>query len=516
MNQTERGYLLLTGATGLLGQYLLRDLLRAGVRVAALVRSTRHATARQRVELALRHFEQQAGRLLPRPVVLEGDLTQPGLGLAPAHADWIAEHCTAVLHSAASITFYADSATGEPYRTNVDGTRHLLELCPQTRLESFHHVSTAYVCGRRAGRIGESELDAGQTFGNDYERSKLEAERLVRQAAFPTPATIYRPAILVGDSHSGYTSTFHGFYAPLKILWQLAQHDPSWASPTVPFIEQLGLRGDECKNVVPVDWASAVIAHILRRPEHHGRTYHLAPSQPVPVRDIEQAIAQAVSSRAPAQPAASPQLSVPPRDALHEALDVYRAYFRDDPRFDTSNARDAAPHLPCPDFDATKLTRLAQYAIDTNFGWPRPLPSPMPLDLDQALRPLLDRAGSARTGTRKHVLALELAGPAGGAWGIPFDTGSLAGAERGIRGDETFSVYTTVESLSALVQRRTTVDALLHAGRLVIFSNGDNPAEAVPLLAALVDFLRNQVSFPSHASREAVAQHENGSHQVLL
>ena len=57
----------------------------------------------------------------------------------------------------------------------------------------------------------ETELDVGQTPGNDYEHSKIEAERLVRAADWLDPPTIYRPSIIVGDSRTGYTATFHGF-----------------------------------------------------------------------------------------------------------------------------------------------------------------------------------------------------------------------------------------------------------------------------------------------------------------
>ena len=99
----------------------------------------------------------------------------------------------------------------------------MLELCRDLGIRQFHHVSTAYVCGLRSDRCREAELDVGQIFGNDYERSKLEAETMVRQAAYLDRPTIFRPAIIVGDSESGYTSTFHGFYALLKLAHTLAR-----------------------------------------------------------------------------------------------------------------------------------------------------------------------------------------------------------------------------------------------------------------------------------------------------
>ena len=120
-------YHLLTGATGLLGRYLVRDLLAAGVPLAVLVRPSKAQAPEDRLEAIMAYWERAADRCLPRPVVLGGDLCQPGLGLKPHHARWIADHCEAVIHSAASMTFRPDNR-GEPWQTNVEGARNLLQF----------------------------------------------------------------------------------------------------------------------------------------------------------------------------------------------------------------------------------------------------------------------------------------------------------------------------------------------------------------------------------------------------
>ena len=107
-------------------------------------------------------------------------------------------------------------------RTNVGGTAALLDLCRRIGLPRFHLVSTAFVCGRCRGRICEEDLDLGQEFHNPYEQSKFEAERLVRQADGIEP-TIYRPAVIVGDSRTGQTSTFTGLYRVLEMAVRLAE-----------------------------------------------------------------------------------------------------------------------------------------------------------------------------------------------------------------------------------------------------------------------------------------------------
>ena len=159
--------------------------------------------------------------MLPRPVVIEGDLLSKGLGLEGADVRWLSRHCTSVIHNAASLSFHSRERDDEPWLSNVTGTRQVLDLCRRTGIRQFHHVSTAYVCGLRNGRILESELDAAQEFGNDYERSKIEAERMVRDADFLSPVTVYRPSIIVGDSRTGRTTTYHGFYALLRLAHTL-------------------------------------------------------------------------------------------------------------------------------------------------------------------------------------------------------------------------------------------------------------------------------------------------------
>lgn len=199
------GHVLLTGATGFLGRYLLRELQMSGQSVVVLVRGSHKQSAVDRITAAMSQWPGS-----PAPVIVEGDLSQPGLGLATEDRRWIARHCSTVVHAAAR-TALLGTPDGEPWRSNVEGTQHLLELCRQLGIVDFHHVSTAFVCGNRTDVIREEELECGQEFHNPYERSKYEAERRVRQAEFLEP-TIYRPSVIVGDSRTGFTSVYQGFY----------------------------------------------------------------------------------------------------------------------------------------------------------------------------------------------------------------------------------------------------------------------------------------------------------------
>jgi len=371
-------HLLLTGATGLLGRYLVRDLLLADVPVAVLVRPSRRHSAGQRVESMMQAWETQLDRPLPKPHVLTGDIASPLMGLSRDDADWVERHCDSVLHNAASLTFHATGgADGEPWRSNVRGMEHVLTACEELRIWDFHHVSTAYVCGLRKGRVNETELDVGQEFGNDYEVSKIRAEKLVREADFLESATVYRPAIIVGDSGSGFTTTFHGFYHALRLVCTLASSPDVYESSRsdnpnrVP--TRLNLDGDESKNLVPVDWVSAAISRICQDRRNYGKTYHLTAREPVTFAMMQDVFEEMIGFRNTVF-CGSGELENPTfvERLFYEHLQTYAAYWRDDPIFDCTNTREALPDLPCPNVNATLMLKLARAAVELNFRWSDP------------------------------------------------------------------------------------------------------------------------------------------------
>jgi nucleoside-diphosphate-sugar epimerase len=364
-------HLLLTGAVGLLGRYLLRDLLLAGQPLAVLIRSQGDSPAAARLERVLRHWEAELRHPLARPVCLEGDLTLPDLGLSGEARRWIAGHCAGVLHNAASLTFVGSDRQADPWFTNVGGTSHVLDLCRHEGVRALHYVSTAYVCGQCPGPVFEGDLDHGHEFRNDYERSKFEAEKLVRGASFLERLTVYRPATIVGDSRTGYTSTYHGLYSYLQFVWTLRQYadlepDGRWHAPI-----RLNVTGDEPRNLIPVDWVSAVMTRILTQPALHGRTYHLAPPRPVTARELEAAMADVFQFHGPTfvGPEALRHAELNDLEkGFYEYVSRYAPYWAREPVFDCTNTTAAATDLPCPQLDRPLLRRLTEFAIQDQWG----------------------------------------------------------------------------------------------------------------------------------------------------
>jgi thioester reductase-like protein len=436
------------------------------------------------------YWEQQAGRVLPRPVVIEGDLCLEEVVPDEAQRRWVAAHCDRILSCAASMTFREDKR-GEPFRTNVEGTKHLLEFCRRGSVRHFHHVSTAYICGLRQGKILESEIDVGQTLGNVYERSKLAAEKLVRAADFFDQRTFYRPASVVGDSKSGYVTSFHGFYLPLQLAYTIAGRVPV-RQMDERFFAKLGLRGDEGKNLVPVDWVSAAITYLVTHPEHHGETYHLASPEPVPVVEIQRVVADAIERYYPKPLATS--ISEQELQALeslfYEYMTVYQSHWRDDPKFDLTNTRRALPHLPCPKMTYDVLMQISRYPVERNFIAPRHEKPTAACDVAQQLAPLL----AAPPPVSSCPIALQVTGPGGGQWQLHLSGGRVAAAERGLPTAGSPGFHLNTATFHSLLTSQLSVDESINSGRLIVQAPRDR-------LSELTRALQQLVALPTHSQQ---------------
>lgn len=369
-DKSSRPYLLLTGGSGLVGQYLLKDFLIHNQRIAVIVRPSKKLSAVQRIEAIMQRWELRLGRCLPRPVVLCGNINQAGLGLSAVDQQWVSEHCYGILHNAAVLQFAGPSKLHEPWFTNLGGTENVLSAAKDWDIRHLHYVSTSYVCGKSDRVVKESELDVGQTFRNDYERSKFQAEILVSQADHFDSKTIYRPAVIVGDSETGFTSTYHGMFLYLRIFATLVpvqqkDHDGIHQTPI-----KMPINGDEPRNLVPVDWVSGVICHLVSTEAAHNRTYHLVPDEYSTARQFIDACCDYFNSGGVEFVGADQPLDATSKFAqlFFENARVYEEYLTSDPIFDKSNVEKFAGHLHCPPIDAAMIQRFIQYGQENRWG----------------------------------------------------------------------------------------------------------------------------------------------------
>jgi thioester reductase-like protein len=485
-------YQLLTGATGLLGSYLLKDFETAGRPIAVAVRASRTESARQRVETILAGWEHRLRRVLPRPVVLECDICEPLLGLDKVGIDWVKRNCDGIIHNAASLSFEANEQTGEPHRSNVEGTRNVLELARRCRIREFHHVSTAYVCGLRTGRVLEDELDVGQQSGNAYEKSKIEAEKLVRGASFLDKPTVYRPSIIIGDSETGYTTTFHGFYAPLKIVQAVAnQIDFDFEKiDGAPLVAAINLTGQEGKNYVPVDWVSRMIVHLAGRPELRGRTFHLTTRTPTSIALTCQVIEEAL--REYAQNVVRTKSARPQTRSLEQTfvdqMGTYRAYWRDDPEFDCRNTLEAAPEWPCPLVDRDMLLRTAGFAYRTNFGWPRPRPLQASFDVLEHLNGVVPvHLQNGHDYRQVRLIGVQVNGPGGGQWTLAVQQGRAVAAQCGLAQERHAVLYLNSRTYERCVRGELTVDEAHDRGQLALEADQVPRDEVLGIFGSVIE-----------------------------
>ena len=457
-------YLFMTGASGLLGGHLLARLLREGRQVAVLVRPTAKASGRERVHALLAQEEKETG-LLPRPIVIEGDLTQEFCGLSEPDRDWVQQHCEAVLHNAASLEFVGADRQGEPWRTNLSGTRNLLKLTEQAGITEFHHVSTAYVCGLSPGPIAETSSTGAHGFRNDYEASKHEAETLIREASFLKHPTFYRPAVIVGHSHTGATSTYHGLMAMLQLMTVIVRSLPEDKNGFRKVPLRLAMTGDEQRNMVPVDWVADVMARLLAVPEARGRTIHLAPKRPITIREIIDSTSSYLKSYGlEFCGTEKPEDLNDIESFAYGGKGLYEAYEQTDPAFDTATITEFAPDLPCPIIDEQMIHRFLRYGDADRWGKRRRQEETVSVwigDLLESLSPehriaLVRAVAGGTTASPPSYIGLQVLGPGGGAWTIRRETGTSAVLERGIdRASQLFRVTSaemvrTVQAIGVL------------------------------------------------------------------
>jgi thioester reductase-like protein len=255
---------LITGGTGSLGREIIPRIAAAdpGARLCVLVRAAGRAHIDQRLDELDRYVQTYWGHSVRHRITpLAGDVSFPRLGLDAATYDALAARVTHIVHAAATIRLH--EPLDEARRINVAGTREVLRLAERSpRLQRLAHVSTAYVAGDRTGRIREEELLAGQRFLNSYERSKCEAEALLRKRRASVPVTVFRPSIIVGDSMDGHTCNFAAICFPLQLIARGRVN-------TIPG------RPDTPLDLVPVDYVAECVTRLTREPRPGNITYHV-------------------------------------------------------------------------------------------------------------------------------------------------------------------------------------------------------------------------------------------------
>lgn len=242
---------LLTGATGFLGVFLLRELLRTdpAQHVVCLVRAPDAAAARSRVQRAADRFGVFLTRQMWERVTYEaGNLCDSTLGMAADRYQTHARCIGAVYHSAAAVNWVDPFSAVAP--ATIAGTRNVLSFAATERVKPVHHVSSLAVFPFDATPMRETDpLDHGGRLLGGYAQAKWVAERLVTDSGNQgLPVRIYRPSIVTGHSRTGVfneTSYFENVVRGCLTLGML---------PDSGFVD-----------VVPVDFVATALVRLSRQ-----------------------------------------------------------------------------------------------------------------------------------------------------------------------------------------------------------------------------------------------------------
>lgn len=277
-----RETIFITGFPGFIASRLVETLVGSETQFYILVQP-------QFVEKAIQEIEQIA-ELTDTPldsfVLVEGDVTQPDLGIAEADLETIRFETTDIYHLAAAYDLAVSKHAA--FDVNLMGTKNVNNFALTVKhLRRYNYVSTCYVAGKREGVILETDLEHNAGFRNFYEETKYLAESEVEKLKRRLPVTIYRPSVVVGDSLTGETAKYDGIYYLINYLRRAP-----W------LFRVLNVGNPKVRlNLVPVDFVVEGMAALGRDKRAVGKTLALADPNPLTTEELFDTIAKEMTGR---------------------------------------------------------------------------------------------------------------------------------------------------------------------------------------------------------------------------
>jgi NAD(P)-dependent dehydrogenase (short-subunit alcohol dehydrogenase family)/thioester reductase-like protein len=204
------------------------------------------------------------GTTAARAIPVFGDLTSKKLGVTAEDVKKLKGQVDHFYHLAAVYDLGADEES--QVAVNIDGTRNTVEFARAIEAGHLHHVSSIAAAGLYEGVFREDMFDEAENYEHPYFRTKHESEKIVRKES-KVPWTVYRPAMVVGDSKTGEMDKIDGPYYFFKLIQRMRQLLPPWV-PTV------GLEGGRV-NIVPVDYIVDALDFISHKEGITKKAYHL-------------------------------------------------------------------------------------------------------------------------------------------------------------------------------------------------------------------------------------------------
>ena len=283
---------LLTGATGFVGGFLLQELLeKTEATVHCLVRSPNRAEAQRKLENHLEQCQVPWEQYRDRIIAIPGDLAQPNLGLTPEQYQTFQSQLDAIYHNGAYVNLIYPY--NELRAANIHSTVELLRLASQVKLKAMHYVSTLDVLHGEDlpahQQLSENQaLPPNKTLSSDYARTKWVAEHLVMAARQRgIPCNIYRLGMTTGHSRHGYSNPNDMIGRLLRGMVAIA------AAPTAPETFRLNLAPVDsvCQTIVALSLQliqTTAPASTAEQPI--GQTFHTSHPQSITLADLIQSL----------------------------------------------------------------------------------------------------------------------------------------------------------------------------------------------------------------------------------
>jgi NAD(P)-dependent dehydrogenase (short-subunit alcohol dehydrogenase family) len=343
-----------SGATGFIGRNLVERLLQREGTIYVLVREG----SRGRLEELRPRWGAGEDRIVP----VIGDLSQEKLGCE----DRVQELKGKIDHFFHLAAIYDMTADAETQRiSNVEGTRHALQLAEAVDAKRFHMVSSIAAAGLYKGTFTEDMFEEAEKVDNHpYFQTKHESEAVVREQS-DVPWRVYRPGIVVGHSETGEIDKIDGPYYFFKLLQRARNLLPQW-------VPGIGIEGGKI-NLVPVDYVVAAMDHIAHLDGLDGQAFHLTDPNPMSAGQVINTFARAAHAPEAAMRIDSKMFEFIPKQVrmgLTMLPPVKR--FSDQVLADLGIPRSVLVYINYPtDFDSSKTQALLE---GTDISVP-PLPS---------------------------------------------------------------------------------------------------------------------------------------------
>lgn len=194
--------ILLTGASGFLGIYLLETLQRT-LPNAVIHCVLRGEHALQRLCSHAKDYQLTLDKARIR--VIHGDLNRPKLGLAAEQWQQLEDTIESIYHCGAWVNHLHSYTTLKA--ANVESTLDLLRLCQRGKAKKFYYVSTLSAAPQKEGIIFEHQLADTPPMKNGYVQSKWVCEKLMAQAfARGLQGAVYRMGNITGSTQNGISN----------------------------------------------------------------------------------------------------------------------------------------------------------------------------------------------------------------------------------------------------------------------------------------------------------------------